>query len=201
MANVIKFDPNEVLSNAQSVFWQKGFLGTTTRELQKATGLKPGSLYSSFGNKSELYKSVLQTYVKSLVNSLRTEVENAPSTLEGLKQFLMQCLSETAIKQNNELCLIVKTLSELQYQTEEDGHNPYQDIIDFASLQLKIIESEFEFYFEQAAKNGELSGTPAQLAKKLQLQFIGLRQYACITKETKFIEHQIAELIESFKSD
>lgn len=185
------------MSNAKNVFWQKGFLGTSTRELQKATGLRPGSLYSSFGSKSELYKRVLQSYVDDLTNTLEAEVSTAKSTLEGIERFLLRCLSAEAIKQNNELCLLVKTISELQYQIDQDGQNPYQDIIDFASEQIKAIESKFEDYFEQAVKKREISGDPNALAKTLQVQFIGLRQYACITKEPDFIKSQIENLLKS----
>ncbi|MFQ3219797.1 MAG: TetR/AcrR family transcriptional repressor of nem operon, partial [Paraglaciecola sp.] len=46
MANTSKFDREEVLEKAKNLFWEKGYLGTSTRELQNAIDMRPGSIYA-----------------------------------------------------------------------------------------------------------------------------------------------------------
>ena len=199
MANTVKFDRDEVLEHALQTFWQKGFLGSSTRDLQKATNLKPGSLYSSFGNKSELYKAVLQRYIDNLSANLTYCIDSESTVLNGITAFFNQALSPENIENNVEQCLLVKTISELQYQIDEQGNNQYQDLISFANLQIEHIETRLASHLQTAMDTGELSKTisPSVLAKKLQIQFIGLRQYACISKDAAFVEQQIKEMTAS----
>ncbi|WP_108659989.1 TetR/AcrR family transcriptional regulator [Acuticoccus kandeliae] len=56
------FDADEVLDVALSVFWKKGFDGTSYADLVEATGVERPSLYAAFGNKEALFRRVLDRY-------------------------------------------------------------------------------------------------------------------------------------------
>lgn len=58
-----EFDVDEVLQAALTVFWRKGYEGTSMADLTAATGLKPGSIYAAFGSKAGLFKQVVDRYV------------------------------------------------------------------------------------------------------------------------------------------
>lgn len=58
------FDTDIALDKAMEVFWTNGYLGTTLTDLTNAMKINKPSLYSAFGNKEELYKSVLDRYVQ-----------------------------------------------------------------------------------------------------------------------------------------
>jgi AcrR family transcriptional regulator len=56
------FDVDAVLEKALAVFWAKGYEGTSLSDLTKAMGINKPSLYSTFGNKEELFIKVVDLY-------------------------------------------------------------------------------------------------------------------------------------------
>jgi AcrR family transcriptional regulator len=57
------FDPDVVLDAAIDVFWRRGYEGASLSELTAAMGIKPPSLYATFGDKARLFQSALRRYV------------------------------------------------------------------------------------------------------------------------------------------
>jgi len=62
MSRPREFDYTEVISKITQLFWEKGFAGTSLDDIMRATRLKKGSLYSSFGNKEKLFGLALKHY-------------------------------------------------------------------------------------------------------------------------------------------
>ena len=57
------FDIDDVLTKAMHVFWDKGYLGTSVKDLVVATGLNKGSLYGTFQDKQSLFAQSLRHYM------------------------------------------------------------------------------------------------------------------------------------------
>jgi len=57
-----QFDEGEALEAALSVFWQKGYEGTSFEDLSQATGVARPGLYAAFGNKQEIFIKALDLY-------------------------------------------------------------------------------------------------------------------------------------------
>ena len=57
-----EFDPEEALTAALRVFWQRGYEGASMAELTEAMGITKPSLYACFGNKEALFKKALDLY-------------------------------------------------------------------------------------------------------------------------------------------
>ena len=55
MARPLTFNRDTIIEDSMIVFWQKGFQGTSMRDIGKATNLNPGSIYGTFGNKCQLF--------------------------------------------------------------------------------------------------------------------------------------------------
>nr|WP_067293017.1 helix-turn-helix domain-containing protein [Marinobacterium profundum] len=75
MVHVAKFDRDTVVRSAMALFWQKGFGGTSTRDLQQALNMHPGSIYAAFGNKAGLYREALDAYADGMGGELLAQVE------------------------------------------------------------------------------------------------------------------------------
>lgn len=58
----LQFKPDAVLDAAMTLFWQRGFEGTSMQEIEASTGLSRSSLYNSFGSKRELFERALDRY-------------------------------------------------------------------------------------------------------------------------------------------
>jgi TetR/AcrR family transcriptional repressor of nem operon len=86
MARPREFDEDVVLEQALSVFWEKGFDGTSVDDLVKATGLGRASLYGAFGDKERLFERALAVYVarSETVPTSVPEGASVVAVLEGI---------------------------------------------------------------------------------------------------------------------
>jgi TetR/AcrR family transcriptional repressor of nem operon len=91
-----EFDNDEVLTALQDVFWEYGYEGASYADIMKATGLKKGSLYASFGDKRSLYLQALDKYDKSNVSGGVAMLRNEGLTGHERISALMQSLVDAA---------------------------------------------------------------------------------------------------------
>ena len=62
MGRARTFDADEALNRAMTVFWSKGYDGTSLSDLTEAMGINRPSLYAAYGNKQELFRKALEHY-------------------------------------------------------------------------------------------------------------------------------------------
>jgi AcrR family transcriptional regulator len=62
MGRARAFDADEALDRAMTVFWRKGYEGTSLSDLTEAMGINRPSLYAAYGNKEDLFRKVLERY-------------------------------------------------------------------------------------------------------------------------------------------
>ena len=62
MGRARAFDADEALDSAMTVFWSKGYEGTSLSDLTEAMGINRPSLYAAYGNKQELFRKALERY-------------------------------------------------------------------------------------------------------------------------------------------
>ncbi|MGX9462322.1 TetR/AcrR family transcriptional regulator [Shewanella sp. A14] len=188
MANISKFDREDVLEKAKNLFWKKGFLATSTREIQTAMDMRPGSIYAAFGSKADLYHQTLFHYAQTSTNNLTAKVEQHDHAWDGLKQYLRGVIVPCCAEVPSELCMVMRTLSEL-----DESH---QETLNIARGLLTQVEHRFASIIEQAQAQGDLPAKldKHQVAKKLQVNIIGLRSYLKATGDTETVNQQLEEL-------
>lgn len=59
------FDREEALDAAMRLFWERGYEGTSIRDLTKVMGLTSPSLYQTFGGKAPLFAEAVERYAAS----------------------------------------------------------------------------------------------------------------------------------------
>lgn len=67
MSRPKSYNEKTVLDAAMLCFWHKGYFATSMKDLERSTGLTPGSLYNSFGSKDGLFLQSLDHYIDSIV--------------------------------------------------------------------------------------------------------------------------------------
>ena len=67
----------QVLDAAARLFVEKGFDGTSTRDIAKATGMLPGSLYYHFSSKEDLLVAVFEEGVQRISDCVDTALASA----------------------------------------------------------------------------------------------------------------------------
>lgn len=65
---------------ALKVFAQKGFDGTTVKEIAAESGLKPSSIYSHFSSKEELFMIIWEECMKKASMSIKPVTDNVEAT-------------------------------------------------------------------------------------------------------------------------
>ncbi|MDR9826505.1 TetR/AcrR family transcriptional regulator [Vibrio sp. FNV 38] len=176
MANKAKFDRNEVVEKATNLYWEKGFNGTSMRNLQDAIDLRPGSIYATFGSKEGLFKESLSHYAQLGIERLHFCQQRSNSVLEGLTLFTHQLVVDTQKNSPSGMCMLQKTVAEL---TDEQS-----DLLSFAQSLLQNMEQQIAQLIERAKEQDEVPADKdsKQLARHLQVQILGLRNYARVNR-------------------
>ncbi|MCQ8878723.1 TetR/AcrR family transcriptional regulator [Pseudoalteromonas shioyasakiensis] len=171
MVNKVKFERDEVIRTAGQLFWQKGFNATSTRDLQNAINMRPGSIYAAFGSKEGLYCEAIKDYALFMQNQLLSALNEHESILDGLTAFVKKVLIEDAECAPSMLCMLVKANNEF---TEDEPT---------LKLLSNDLANQFEAFlttlFEKAQHTKELGTklTAVEYARYFQIQFTGLRSY------------------------
>ena len=188
MANKVKFERDNVVRVASQLFWQKGFHATSTRDLQEAVNMRPGSIYSAFGSKEGLYSESLKDYTVQMKTQIEGFLSSADTVLGGLRAFVENVVIKTKDCSPSAICMLVKANSEF---AEKDS-NLYELSLD--------LTAQFEAYltqlFTQAINKGELSNTltAVEYARFFQVQFTGLRGYFNRPNVEQFAEPMINQM-------
>lgn len=159
-----RFDRNEVVDKSIELFWKNGFSGSSMQQVVEATGLKPGSIYHSFGNKEALFREALERYAQKSFAHIRNVLDTAPSVGEGVCQHL-EAVIEQSTREKYYSCFLIKTRLELAAEGNE--------LHKCASAKLDEIEALFQSYLEK-----EFDETVSrQRAVSIMLHIFGIRVY------------------------
>lgn len=70
MTRTREFDVNETLDRAMHLFWKKGYVETSVRDLVEYTGVAHAGLYSAFGDKEGLFKAAVRKYCLKIADEM-----------------------------------------------------------------------------------------------------------------------------------
>src|SRR3954464_7956466 len=77
---------DQMIKGAVSLFKEKGFHRTTTREIAKAAGFSIGTLYEYIGSKEDVLYLVVDYIYEEFQENLQKEIGQSKGTLEDLKR-------------------------------------------------------------------------------------------------------------------
>jgi TetR/AcrR family transcriptional repressor of nem operon len=89
MARPREFDRDAALKRAMSVFWAKGYAGTSTDDLLEAMSIGRQSMYGAFGDKRTLYVEALERYQQDSIMGHVDRLRSAPSPITGIENLLL----------------------------------------------------------------------------------------------------------------
>ena len=159
-----QFDRTDILDKSIQLFWRHGFSGSSMQQVVQATGLKPGSIYHSFGSKEALFREALDRYAQKSIAHIRRLMDSAPTAGDGICAHL-EAVVEQSTREDYCSCFLIKTRLELAAEANE--------LHKFASAKLDEIEGLFRSYL---AKEFDET-TSRQRAVSLMLHIFGVRVY------------------------
>lgn len=107
MARPREFDEEQALSQAMMVFWRLGYDRCSIRDLLDATGLSRQSLYNAFGDKHQLFATVLSRYRQRVIADL-APLQCDGATLADVHRYMREAL-DAQQKLGSGACLLVIT--------------------------------------------------------------------------------------------
>ncbi|CCQ11745.1 Transcriptional regulator, TetR family [Pseudoalteromonas luteoviolacea B = ATCC 29581] len=184
-----EFDRTFVLRQAMQTFMQYGYSKTSMQRLTLATGLHPGSIYCAFKNKKGLLLAAIEQYQTDKDEQLKLHFSSYPTFKDGLTSFLESIVNGSASEECSRVCLLTKTLSEIEGQDEEVSR--------VLAKNLNQFEQTITHLFNAAVENKELS---SQIDTQARAQFLvlgiyGLRTYAMTTNYQKKLNHLANQLL------
>ncbi len=154
-----EFDHEQVLDNAMLAFWGHGYLGTGIQELVTATGINRASLYSTFGNKKQLFLTTLKRYTAICLSELREALDSGGSRVEGLRNMLDHFMG--GVLESARGCMIYNTALEVSTYDRQ--------ICETVEAGMKEIENLLVEQVQSAQHGGETDPAldPLMLARTL----------------------------------
>lgn len=152
-----EFDQEKVLDDAMLAFWRHGYLGTGIQELVTATGINRASLYSTFGNKQQLFLTTLKRYTGICLSELREALDSGGSRVEGLRNMLDHFMG--GVLESSRGCMIYNTALEVSTYDRQ--------ICETVEAGMKEIENLLTGQIQSAQHGGEIDPTldPLMLAR------------------------------------
>lgn len=185
MGRVREFDEEKVLDSAMQLFWEKGYEATSLSDLTSRMGIQRPSIYSAFGDKKELFETVLRKYTMSHASEARSRLQNQPSVREAFRAFFENLVDEEYSVSRSRGCFCINTMVELAPHDEK-----FEILTREHQMYLAVI---FQETIERGIQSGELaSGTDAKaLSQALIVSLIGLTVMLKSRPERSFINNTI----------
>jgi AcrR family transcriptional regulator len=149
------FDAEVALDRALEVFWRQGYEGTALSDLTEAMGINRPSLYAVFGNKEELFATVLDRYVSGPGLYAGQALEQ-PQARDVIQRLVYGAVDLTT-RPDTPGCLTVACVQACGQDAEPARQH--------AIACRKAGETALRRRLEQARDDGDLTGDPADLAR------------------------------------
>lgn len=138
------FDETAALDAAIDRFWQRGYAGTSVRDLASEMNIAGASLYNAFGDKRLLFQAALQRYLdreaRRRIRILDSEIDPVP----GLERFFRDLVASAIASDWG--CLLVNSAMEIA---------PHDEAL---AADIRAGLSEIEDGFRRAIISGQARG-------------------------------------------
>ncbi len=189
MARPKAFDEATALDAATQCFWERGYFGTSVRDLADRMGINGASLYNTFSDKRSLYRQALERYVDQGFRDRVGRMEGHLPPLQAIGNFLSEVIERSLADPKRKGCLLVNSALELSPQDPE-----FERIIGGILVQV-------EAFFHRCVEAGQRDGTitrdqPAEdLARLLLGTLVGLRVLARARPERELLEGMVRPVL------
>lgn len=109
-----EFNPDVAMQEALETFWERGYAATSVNDLLGEMGLNRGSLYGTFGDKKQLFLSVLDKYYEQSAGAIRELLERpGASAKKSLRTLVAHVATDSCGEKGRRGCLAAKAAMEL----------------------------------------------------------------------------------------
>ncbi|MFS0857819.1 TetR/AcrR family transcriptional regulator [Paenibacillus taichungensis] len=186
MARTREFDEEKVLDAAMQLFWEKGYEATSLSDLTSRMGIQRPSIYSTFGDKRELFETSLRKYTMARAAEMRTRLAGISSVKEAFRTFFAEIVDEEYNAERlSRGCFCINTMVELAPHDEK-----FEILTREHQMYLSVI---FQENIERGMRSGELNPSldAKAVAQALIVTLIGLTVFMKSRPNRSFIDNSI----------
>ncbi len=121
-----------LLSTAVGMFSEKGYSGTSIRDIAKVHGVSLSNIYYHFGNKDGLWREILERSVRMLPERLRKAAASAEAPRAQLEALVRAHLM-TAVEYRRELLMLLAQRSQLAEELGNEAVEIQREVLDIYS--------------------------------------------------------------------
>jgi len=148
MVRTRTFDPSSALTSAVELFASKGYAETSMEDIVQATGVSRYGLYSTFGNKKELFEQSLERFAEGMGKKSFLRLLEPDASLGHIRKIFDERVSDMCCLEENKGCLFIHTAMELAPQDD--------DIRGVLQKFMKRMSKAFSIGLESAQERGEV---------------------------------------------
>jgi TetR/AcrR family transcriptional repressor of nem operon len=148
MVRTRTFDPSSALTSAVELFASKGYAETSMEDIVQATGVSRYGLYSTFGNKRELFEQALERFAEGMGKQSFLRLLEPDASLGHIRKIFDERVSDMCCLEEHKGCLFIHTAMELAPQDDE--------IRDVLQKFMKRMSKAFSIGLESAKERGEI---------------------------------------------
>ncbi len=138
--NKVQYRREEVLEVAIDLFAEKGYVGTSIRDIAKAIDRSASNVYHYFENKEELWLAILEYSVQDLPEKLRTVAHGEGEPLDRFKK-LIEAHLEDSTKHQRETKIFFIDEERLSPKGKLINKQIQKEILDIYVEQLRLLQS------------------------------------------------------------
>ncbi len=183
------FEEDQVLEVVMNTFWEKGYEGTSLKDLCLVTGLHKGSLYQAFGDKHQLFLKSLGYYMEKSFKDVAASAYLHDSPMENLRSLLHKI---TALCIEGDGCMILNSLVEMA------PHDP--EVKEMIDRSYTIKQRFLADLIDRAQRAGEITikQEPERLAAVLMVTLAGIAATIKGFSNTDHIHHVLEDVLSSW---
>jgi TetR/AcrR family transcriptional repressor of nem operon len=106
MARPRSFEPEAALHAIKCVFWEKGYEGTSMRDIEAETGLNKQSLYRLFGDKRGMYLRALADYEERELGEILEALQPDGSPNERFSRLFVRIIDGPILHSDRRGCFL-----------------------------------------------------------------------------------------------
>lgn len=145
------FDEQEVLQKAMLLFWEYGYEATSMSDLTKALNLTAPSLYSSFGDKSQLFYACLDYYLEHEACSIDLIFQQAKTAKIAIELYLYENLKKLLQHDKPAGCMLITATM----NCSEEHHAIQQDLL----FKRQSVKEKICLRLQQGVNDQDLAAT------------------------------------------
>lgn len=138
-----QFDPDQALHQAMTVFWAKGYVGSSLSDLLEAMGISRKSLYDTFGSKRALFIRALDLYAEQIIGDFVDLLNAGGSPLINLQRAL-EHIADANDNTVSSGCLIGVGMSQFRSDDPEISAILHNHLQTFENACYRVLDRVFK---------------------------------------------------------